>query len=178
MALPPASSSGLDFINALSAASTSPNQGGDGKDLPDGFPMTGVHGHRVIDSSKEEGIEGASAYDYTAHRQVFLIYRPWSSCNRCAQSIVSQKVTLPDDEGDITCAHTQVKAYKEILDRGLAGQLILGSEQETTQRDGTIVVSMKWYEMKINYKKMRQAKKKLEREVATQTSEDPEPDVE
>lgn len=176
MAQPPASSSGLDFINALSAASTTPNQGGDGKDLPDGFPMPTVQGHRVIDSSKEEGVEGASAYDYTSHRRVFVIYRPWKDCNRCAQNIVSQKLTLPDDEGDITCAHTQVKEYKDVMDKGLAGQLILGSEQETTQRDGTIVVSVKWYEAKINYKKQRAIKKKLERDAATQTSEDDDPE--
>ena len=173
---PPASSAGLDFINALSAASQVPNQSGDGKDLPDGFPTASVQGHRIIDSSKEEGIEGASAFDYASHRKVFVIYRPWTECSRCAQQLANQKITLPDDEGDITCAHTQLREYKEVLDKGLAGQLILGTEQESTQRDGTIVVSLKWFEAKINYKKQRALKKKLEREVATQTSEDAEPE--
>jgi hypothetical protein len=135
-----------------------------------------MQGHRVIDSSKEEGIDGANAYDYVPYHKVFLIYRPWANCNRCAQNIVSQKIVLPDDEGDITCAHTQVKEYLEIRGKGMAGLLVLGSAQESTQRDGTIVVSLSWFEAKINYKKQRALKKKLERDVATQTSEDPDPE--
>jgi len=163
---------GNDFITALNAAAKTPGQSGDGKDLPDGFPMAKVRGYRTIDSSKEMGIDGATAVDYASHRKVFLVYRPWDKCNRCANALANGKLDLPDDEGDLTCPHTQVNDYKEIVDKGLAGQLVLGSEQETVMRDGTIVVSLKYYEQKINYKKLRAQKKQLERDVATQTSED------
>lgn len=172
--MPPPSKTlpGNDFVDALNASVQSPLQGGEGKDLPDGFPMPQVAGHRVIDASKEEGIDGASAYDYTPYHRVFLIYRPWGACNRCANQLANGAVSLPDDEGDITCPHTQLKELNEIRAKGLSGQLLLGSAQESVLRDGSIIVSMQWYEAKINYKRQRALKKKLEREVATQTSED------
>lgn len=172
--MPPPVSSGLDFISALNAASQAPHQGGEGRDLPDGFPVPQMQGHRIIDSTKEEGIEGVSAYDYASHRRVFLIYRPWNACPRCSDDLATQKVSLPDD-GDITCPHTSLREYKETKDRALAGQLIWGAEQETTQRDGTIVVSAVWYESKINHKRKRALEKQLERNVAVTTSEDEEP---
>jgi len=167
-----ANTTGLDFVQALNQASQTPHQSGDGRDLPDGFPLPLSSGQRVIDSSKEEGIDGLNAYDYTAHRAVFLIYRPWHICNRCANQLAAQKVSLPEEDGDITCPHTQLREYTEIQDKALAGKLILGNEQESLLRDGSVIISVKWFEAKINYKRQRALKKKLERSAATQTSED------
>jgi len=170
---PVPATAGLDFINALSAATTGPTRGGgDGKDLPDGFPAAGMEGHRVIDSSKEEGIDGMSVYDYTPFQKVFVIFRQWGTCNRCSNAIASQKVVLPDDEGDITCPHTQLRELEEVRRQGMQGQLILGTEQETVMRDGSIVVSLKWFVPKINHRRQRALVKALEKRAASQSSED------
>ena len=138
--------------------------------------MPQMRGQRVIDTSKEEGVDGANVYDYEPFQKVFSIYRPWGGCHRCQAMISANTVTLPTDEGDISCPHTQLKDLNEVRKKGMAGQVILGPEQETVLRDGTIIVSIKWWEPKINYKKQRALKKKLEREVATQSSEDPDPE--
>lgn len=115
-----------------------------GKDLPDGFPLNADPTHRVVDTT-EQGIPGVVAYDYKVHRKVFTIFRPWESCSRCTGDIAMGKAVVPE-EGDYSCPHNTLVEYEQIVNDVLAGKLVFGSEQENTLKDGTILVSMRWYE--------------------------------
>lgn len=141
---------GLDFAGVLKAAQKLPNEG-PGKDLPDGFPFRTAPGHRVV-NDQNAGIPGVVEYDYFIHRKVFLIYRPWWQCARCMNAIDAGAIVLPET-GDHECPHTNIGTYKEIVDKILSGQLLFGSEQEVTQKDGSIVISLRWYEPKKTPKK-------------------------
>jgi len=136
---------GSDFASILNAAMQTP-EGFEGKgvDLPDGFPLPNMDGHRTVEST-EEGIPGITAYDYKIHRQVFTIFRPWESCARCGADIANNKVNLPD-VGDYSCPHVAEDEYEDTVNQILAGKLIFGSEQEITQKDGSVLISLRWYE--------------------------------
>lgn len=155
-----------DFVSALNSAFQVPEAGGgSGRDLPDGFPFTPASNHRVVETA-EEGIPGAMVYDYTIHRRVFTIFRPWKHCERCANEIASEEVEFPP-EADLECPHTNVRAYQETMNNILAGKLIKVSEREADLKDGTIVVSLCWSEPTINHKRLRQMKKDLRAGVET-----------
>lgn len=148
--MPEKSSSGSDFASVLSRATAVPEAAGEGRDLPDGFPFPSMAGHRIVDSTEEEaggGIEGLVAYDWYIQRKVFVIYRPWDNCGRCEEALARGTDVLPA-EGDYECPHTQVKEYKTVLDDILAAKFVFGSEQEIPQKDGSIVISLRWYEKK------------------------------
>ncbi len=156
--MPPSSAStGSGFIKALEeSAGAAASQG---HELSDGFPLVTKPGHRVVDATKDpRGIDGAAAYDFTGERRVFTIWRPWDQCDRCKNAISGNEVTLPA-EGDYECPHTNRKAYKEILDRTLAGELMHWGEKEEVLRDGTVIISLRWATPKLNAKKAQ----KLER---------------
>ena len=144
---------GSDFASVLNAAMQTP-EGFDGKgmDLPDGFPLPRAETHRTVDT-EAEGIPGITAFDFKIHRKVFTIFRPWENCARCGQDIAAGGSTLPDS-GDYECPHTQLDDYETTVNDILAGKLIFGSEQEITQKDGSVLVSLRWYE-KIPSKKKK-----------------------
>lgn len=142
---PPKSDAGIDFPSILNAAMQTPASfEGMGKDLPDGFPLPPGEQHRVVDTDKE-GIPGVTAYDFKIHRKVFTIFRPWDGCSRCGQDLASGNAALPDD-GDYSCPHVALDEYESTVNDILAGKMIFGSEQEITQKDGTVLVSLRWYE--------------------------------
>jgi len=150
---PPKPDAGSDFASILNSAMRTPD-GFEalGKDLPDGFPMGPGEQHRVVDT-ENEGIPGVTAYDFKIHRKVFTIFRPWEGCSRCGQDLASGAASLPDS-GDYECPHTALDEYQTIVNEILAGKMIFGSEQEITQKDGTVLVSLRWYE-KIPSKKKK-----------------------
>lgn len=146
---------GHDFASVLNSAAKTPDDfEGLGKDLPDGFPFPAGNS-RIIDSD-DEGIPGIAAFDFKIHRRVFTIFHPWENCARCGQDIASNTVSLPA-AGDYECPHTAREEYEEITNEILAGKLIFGSEQEVVQKDGTIVISLRWYERIPSKKKKRPA---------------------
>lgn len=148
----PKAEAGLDFAEVLNKAQKSPADFESlGKDLPDGFMPP--PGEKVVDSTGEEGIPGITNYDYKIHRRVFTIFRPWDACARCGQDIAANKASLPDD-GDYECPHVAKDDYEEISNDILAGKLIFGSEQESNLKDGTVLISLRWYE-KIKKQKKR-----------------------
>ena len=154
---------GFDFATSISKAMTSPEVTTNGRDLPDGFPLPTSETGRVIDTAQDpQGIAGAIAYDFTIQRRVFVIYRPWEACERCTNAIAQGNVTLPDDEGDYECPHTTLKAYREIINKVLAAEYVSGGEQEVVQKDGSIVISLRWYEKKLNHKRARRLAKENE----------------
>lgn len=145
-----------DFASLLGKASTPPDtQSGAGRDLPDGFPLPVQPHHRVVDADKDpNGIEGLIKYDFTGFRAVYLIYRPWEHCTRCKDDIGNSVVTLPTDS-DYTCPHTDLVKYQQVLNRGLSGEYLLGPENEVIQKDGSIVISLKFFEKRLNPKKKK-----------------------
>lgn len=164
---------GHDFAAVIAEAQRLPEAEEHGRDLPDGFPFRANPAHRVVNELDPDAIPGVVAYDFKLHRQVFTIYRSWEGCSRCMNAIASQQAVVPQEKGDYTCPHNNKQEYETICNQILEGKLIFGSEQEVVQKDGTIVVSLRWYEKKYDHKKARAAAKRLEREVATRTSEDP-----
>lgn len=136
---------GSDFVAVLTAAQVTPESFEQlGKDLPDGFPFKPTNDHKVVETS-EDGIPGVAAFDFKVHRNVFTIFRPWPGCARCGQDFSTNKVTLPD-EGDYTCPHVNKLEYETVCNDILAGKLLFGSEQEIAQKDGSVLVSLRWYE--------------------------------
>lgn len=149
----PKADKGLDFASLLTQAMTPPEPPGSGREFPDGFPLPhSGPGHRVIESTDATGIPGLIDYQYVIQRRVFLIFRPWERCQRCADDIASSAVALPSD-CDYECPHTNLKEYKTICDQILAGTLLYGSEQESFQKDGTVLISLRWYEKRPKPKK-------------------------
>lgn len=128
-----------------------------GVDLSDGFPLPVAAHHRVVDATKDPtAIEGLIAYDFTCRRDVFLIFRPYDTCNRCAHNIAQHTVTIPAT-GDYTCPHTRLAEYEAVMNRSLAGEYLHGSENEVVQKDGSILISLKWFEKKISKRKPKKA---------------------
>jgi hypothetical protein len=144
---------GSDFASVLSAAMQGPSEPDErGRDLPDGFPLPFNDKHRVIDT-EADGIAGVTAYDFKIHRKVFTIFRPWESCSRCGNDFASGAANLPDT-GDYECPHVTRPEYEETINAILAGKMLFGSEQEIPQKDGSVIISLRWYE-KIPTKKKK-----------------------
>lgn len=128
-----------------------------GSDLPDGFPLPVAPHHRVVDATKDPtAIEGMVAYDFTCRRDVFLIFRPYDACNRCAHNIAQNVVAIPTT-GDYTCPHTRLAEYEAVMNKSLAGEYLHGSENEVVQKDGSILISLKWFEKKVSTRRPKKA---------------------
>ncbi len=82
---------------------------------------------------------------YLSFSKVFVIWRFWESCQRCAQSIAQGATQLPLD-GDYTCPHTDKTGYKEVVDRGLRGDAVLTLKDTFNLADGTRCVHVEWLE--------------------------------
>lgn len=117
---------------------------GGGTELPDGFPAPKLPGVRVV-HDEGEGISGVVAYDYKVHRRVFLIFQPYGQCTRCMSDIGNGVEVLPAT-GAFTCPHTDLVEYEEIVNDALSGKTIFGGETETVQKDGSVIISLRWYE--------------------------------
>ena len=158
------------FAALLGKAQQLPDLASDaGKDLPDGFPMPVAAHHRVVDATNDPAaIEGLIAYDFTCRRDVYLIFRPYDGCNRCASAIAANNVSIPQT-GDYTCPHTRLAEYEAVMNRTLAGEFLFGSENEVVQKDGSILISLKWFEKKLSKKK----KKRLPSDGPTMQKDEP-----
>ena len=140
----PKSDKGLDFASILTQAMTPPEPPSGGREFPDGFPFASPQNYRVVETKDSDGIPGLVDYEFKAHRKVFLTFRPWERCQRCSNDLASEKTALPDD-GDYTCPHTALKEYEALMERLLSAKDLYDSEKEYAQKDGTILVSVKWY---------------------------------
>lgn len=150
----PLKDTGSDFASVLNAAMRSPEPFSEaGRDLPDGFPLPPNEMHRVVDTN-EQGIPGLVAFDFKVHRKVFTIFRPWENCARCTADMASGLAAPPTD-GDYACPHVNLGEYEAVVNDVLSGKLLFGSEQEIPQKDGSVLVSLRWYE-KIAKKKKQQ----------------------
>jgi hypothetical protein len=151
---------GNDFSSVLAKAQELPFSEQHGRDLADGFPFAPAPHHKVVDTNDADprAIPGVVKYSAKIHRRVFTIYRPWDSCSRCKDDVANNKVAIPD-AGDYDCPHNNKDDYEKVINDILAGRLMMGSEQEVVQRDGTIVISLRWYERIPNKTERRQMMK-------------------
>lgn len=78
---------------------------------------------------------------YDFDHEVFVIWRPWESCNRCYVAIKQDKLVLPED-GDYVCPHTRMAAYKELLKKRSQGLCEFPAHEATTLKNGVIQVSV------------------------------------
>jgi hypothetical protein len=138
---------GTDFASVLTAANKVPEATSDGKDLPDGFPLPRDSQHKHVDTATDDDpIPGIKKYDFRIHRRVYTIFRPWEKCDRCANLIAAEAVELPAETGDYTCPHTHILEYEDVNNKILAGEFLFGSEQEISNPDGSVRISLRWYE--------------------------------
>jgi hypothetical protein len=168
--MPAPNPNGDSFAAILGKAQQLPDLASDaGKDLPDGFPGAPAAHHRVVDTTNDPAaIEGLIAYDFTCRRDVFLIFRPYDNCNRCAHAIAQGQAQIPQT-GDYTCPHTRLAEYEAIVNRTLAGECLHGSENEVVQKDGSILISLKWFEKKLR----KQKKKRMPADGPTMQKDEP-----
>ncbi len=74
------------------------------------------------------------------HR-VFVVFRPWESCQLCRGKLKAGTLVLPD-EGDHTCPHTQIADYRKLLQERADGVCRLYETETTTLKNGTIIKSV------------------------------------
>ena len=151
---------GSDFATVLSRAQDLPSPDPDGRDLADTFPFSPPPHHNVVDSKDEDprAIQGITKYRFRVHHRVFTLWRPWDSCGRCKDAIANGQAILPD-VGDYCCPHNERSDYEKTANDILAARLLVGSEQEVVTRDGSIVISLRWYEPIPGKKERREAAK-------------------
>lgn len=138
---------GNDFASIFSSALNTPEKPQEGGEFTNPMPSFGGPGYSTVKPGDGEGIAGVVKYDFTIHRRVFLIYRPWERCQRCLDDVSKNAVVLPAT-GDIDCPHNESKAYEDVVNKILAGTYLFGSENEIANKDGTVAVSLRWYEPK------------------------------
>lgn len=89
-------------------------------------------------------LTGLLAWDFRVRRRVFTLFRP--DCFRCAKEAEAAAGTDAPLDPDRECPHNDIKVYEEIINATLSGETVFGSETETVQKDGTVIISVKWYE--------------------------------
>lgn len=143
--------SGNDFASIFSSAFQTPDAKGPDAEFASPVP-SGGRGFSSVGPGEAGKIAGATKYDFQVHRRVFLIYRPWERCQRCLDDVASNVVS-PPSEGDLDCPHNELSAYEAVVNKILDGTYLFGSESEIANKDGTVAVSLRWYEPKPRPKK-------------------------
>lgn len=72
---------------------------------------------------------------------VFVVWRPWESCNRCYGALKRDELVLPED-GDYVCPHTMMKQYKELLAKRSARLCEFPAHESVTLKNGVIQISV------------------------------------
>lgn len=146
---------GNDFASILSNAFKTPEAPDNVSEFSSAVP-SGGRGFSSVLPGEAGKVAGATKYDFQVHRRVFLIYRPWERCQRCLDDVASNAVT-PPAQGDIDCPHNELAAYEDVVNKILDGSYLFGSESEIANKDGTVAVSLRWYEPKARTKKRQDA---------------------
>lgn len=136
--------SGNDFATVFSSAFDTPDTARKEAEFASPF-STRSKGFSSVGPGEAGKVSGATKYDFKVRRRVFLVYRPWERCQRCLDDVASGAVT-PPAQGDIDCPHNELAAYEEVVNKILDGAFLFGSESEIANKDGTVAVSLRWYE--------------------------------
>ncbi len=137
---------GNDFPSIFSSAMAPPEVPGVGE-FVSAFRASGSTPYGTVGPDEPGKIAGTTKYDFVIKRRVFLIYRPWESCQRCLDDVANNSVALPSS-GDHECPHNELPSYEDVVTKILAGAYLFGSESEIANKDGTVAVSLRWYEPK------------------------------
>lgn len=135
---------GNDFASIFSSAFSSPDTERKEGEFASAFSSK-ARGFSAVGPGEAGKIQGATKYDFKVKRRVFLVYRPWERCQRCLDDVASGAVA-PPAQGDIDCPHNELSSYEEVVNRILDGSFLFGSESEIANKDGTVAVSLRWYE--------------------------------
>jgi len=92
-----------------------------------------------------ENLQPGRKVRMVSYLRTFVVWRPWSKCDRCKASIAKDEISLPD-VGDYTCPHVQLVEYKEVKDRTLSGEALRENEEHFQLHDGTRCVEISWLE--------------------------------
>lgn len=116
---------------------------------PFGSPM---EPNTVREPTATGGAKGLR-YTYKVRREVFVIYIPPGKCPACRYSAKNKSPDSQEDElvdlldGEAgKCTHTRVEDYESTVNDCLSGKFLLGGETEHVMKDGTILISLKWFE--------------------------------
>ena len=108
-----------------------------------GLPDTGKD--KLIASKLDELKPGRSVR-LVSQVKVFVLWRPWTECARCASDIENGLVQIPQT-GDYTCPHTQLTEFKTVKDKALSGDYLKEREEHFQLNDGTRCVEFAWLEI-------------------------------
>ena len=79
--------------------------------------------------------------------KTFIIWRPWTSCERCKQLLEDEPHRLPQMSGDHVCPHVQISEFLEIKNKCLRGNGLIQKEEYSSLKDGTQIVLIVWLTM-------------------------------
>lgn len=101
------------------------------------------------------------------HHDTFVVFRPWESCHRCMDAVLGKRVQDDEDVegsneprrreppteelpavGDRVCPHTRKHEYEQLVERIARTQMMATAPSENLLRNGTIIVSIGWWEPK------------------------------
>ena len=137
---------GNDFASIFSGAMATPEPPSGSAEFVSAFqPSSQAYGK--VGPDEPDKVQGATKYDFAIRRRVFLIYRPWERCQRCLDDVANNAIALPST-GDHECPHNELASYEDVVNRILDGSYVFGSESEIANKDGTVAISLRWYEPK------------------------------
>lgn len=116
-------------------------------DLPEGSSLFPDISKKVM-GPNGRGPKGEVELAYRSFSKVFVLWRPWKSCDRCLKDLdpdIENGIDLPP-AGDYTCPHTQETDFKVIRDKILAGEAIRDREDFFNLADESRCVHVLWLE--------------------------------
>jgi hypothetical protein len=81
------------------------------------------------------------------HSSVYVLYRPWEKCDRCATQIRAAQgktVLIPTDAGDYVCPHTHKSDYDLTVNQSLTGDVVITFKEHSMTPDGIRRVHLEW----------------------------------
>lgn len=99
----------------------------------------------IFNTEEAEPAQIAPSVTVRHFSKVFVIWKPWNECMRCTTAVNQGNVVLPK-ASEYTCPHIQTAEYKEIIDKGLQGLLVIALKEHFNLADGTRCVHVEWME--------------------------------
>jgi len=96
--------------------------------------------------TKPDNTKPGATLRVVSYVKTFVLWRPWTKCQRCLNAIDRGEIVLPEEAGDHTCVHVQVSEYKHHKDRVLRGEGVKEFEEHFQLHDGTRCVIFGWLE--------------------------------
>lgn len=88
---------------------------------------------------------GGVELNYRSYTKVFVLWRPYVTCERCRHDIQTGTVVIPS-VGEYTCPHTHIVEYKEVVDKILSGKGLIDTREFFNLPEGARCVHVGWFE--------------------------------